>query len=126
MVDHRMMAGEADLAGDPQSLRNADAALEVHAGIGLDGGDAIEMFQEVEMPEGAAELAIRHRLQADLLLALDQGPDLAILDLLQGLIRDFAIMMLVARLLQGGGPEQAADHIGAERRFGALHGYSSR
>jgi hypothetical protein len=35
-------------------------------------------------------------------------------------------VMFMTSFLQGCGPQQAADHIGAERRFGALHGYSSR
>ena len=41
----RRLAGEADPARDPQRLRNADPALEVHAGIGGDGGHAVELLQ---------------------------------------------------------------------------------
>jgi hypothetical protein len=32
-------------------------------------------------------------------------------------------MVLMARILQSCGSQQAADHVGAERRFGALHGF---
>ena len=122
MVDHRVLAGKPDLAGDPQRLRDADAALEVHAGIRLDGGHAVEMLQEIEMPEGPAELAVGHSLQADLLLALDERPDFPVLDLLQGRVGDFTIVMLVARVLQGCRAQKAADHVGAERWLGPLHG----
>ena len=50
---------------------------------------------------GPAELAVGHSLQADLLLALDERPDLPVLDLLQGLVRDLTVVMLVAGVLQG-------------------------
>jgi hypothetical protein len=58
MLDHRVIR-EPHLPGNAQSLRDADPTLEVHAGIRLDRGDAVEVLQEVEMPEGPAELAVR-------------------------------------------------------------------
>ena len=67
MVEHRM-AVEADLAGDLQRLRLGLHALELDAVLGLHHLDALQPAEEVEMPPGAAELAVGDRLQADRLL----------------------------------------------------------
>ena len=101
-----------------------DAALEVHASIGLDGGDPVEVLEEIEVPEGAAELAVGDRLQADLLLPLDESADLPVLHLLERAVRDFAAAMFLARVLEKLRAQEAADHVGAERRLCALHGVS--
>ena len=98
MLDHRM-AGKPDLAGNAQGLGNADPALEIHAGIRLDGGDAVELLEEVEMPEGAAELAIGHALEANRFLLGDQRLDLAILDRLEPLGAERASGALLAGFL---------------------------
>ena len=58
-------------------------------------------------------------LQADLLLLLDDLLDLAVLDLLELGGGDLALLALGARLLQRRGAQQAADHVGAERRLGS-------
>ncbi len=121
MLDHRV-PGEADLAGDAQRLVDADPALEVHAGVELNRRHPVQVLQEVEVPVGPAELAVRHRLQADRLLLLDEGDDLAVFDLLERSIADFAACALVAGVLQRRRAQQAADHVGAKGRLGALHG----
>ena len=54
-------------------------------------------------------------LQADLLLLLDDLPDLLVLDGLELRGRDLALLALGARLLQRGGAQQAADLVGADR-----------
>ena len=46
---------------------------------------AVEAPEEIEMPPRAAELAVGDRLQADVLLLLDDALDLAVLDRLQRL-----------------------------------------
>ena len=51
--------------------------------------------------------------------------DLHVLDLAQLVRRDLALLELGARLLDARRPEQAADLVGAERRFGSLHGRNS-
>ena len=56
-------------------------------------------------------------LRPDLFLLLDHARDLAVLDLLELLGRDFALGALGACLVQRGGSKQAADVIGAERRL---------
>ena len=62
MVEHRMRSGEADLAENARRLGLVVHAREVDAVIDLDGGDAVELLQEIEMPAGAAELAVGDRL----------------------------------------------------------------
>ena len=118
------MDGEADLARHAHGLGDSDAALKVHASIGLDGGDPVEVLEEIEVPEGAAELAVGDRLQADLLLPLDESADLPVLHLLERAVRDFAAAMFLARVLEKLRAQEAADHVGAERRLCALHGVS--
>jgi hypothetical protein len=68
---------------DHRMVRRAELARDLHALVaGGDGGkgdagihdillDAIEPPEEVEVPPGAAELAVGDGLQADLLLLLD-------------------------------------------------------
>ena len=79
--------------------------------------DAVEAPEEVEVPPGAAELAVGDRLQADLLLLLDDALDLAVLDRLERVGADLAFGASAARLVQRGGTQQAADVVGAERRL---------
>ena len=79
-VQHRVVGGKADLAGHLQRLRLGLHALELNAVVGLDDVDAVEPAEKVEMPPGAAELAVGHRLQPDLLLLGDDVADQAVLD----------------------------------------------
>ena len=60
-------------------------------------------------------------VQAGGLLLFDDALDLAVLDRLERGGVDLAFGTTLARLLQGGGPQQAADMVGAKRRFGSLH-----
>jgi len=116
VLDHRM-AGKADLADDAQRLVDADAALEVHAGVELDRRDALKMFQKIEVPVSPAELAVGDRLQADRLLLADEGHDLAVLDRFERGVGDLRTFALLTGELQRWRPQQAADHVGAERRL---------
>ncbi len=119
MLDHRM-AGEVDLAVDPDGLVLGLDAMEFDAGRGGDRRDAFEPAEEIEMPPGAAEFAVGGELQADLGLLLDDLLDLAVFDRFQRGGGDLAFGEFGARLLQRRGAQQAADHVGAERRRGAL------
>ena len=118
------MAGKAELAGDLDALVAGGDAGERDAGVHDVLLDAVEAPEEIEMPPGAAELAVGDRLQADLLLLLDDALDLAVLDRLERGGVDLALGALRARLLQRGRTQQAADMVGAERRLGALHCFS--
>ncbi len=118
MLDLRM-AGEIDLAVDLDGLALGVHAVELDRRR-LDQIDALQAPEEIEMPPGAAELAVGGELEADLFLLLDDLLDRAVFDRLQRGIVDLALGVLLARLLQRRRAQQAADVIGAERRLGAL------
>jgi len=110
------MAREADLAGDLDALRLGLDARELDAVLGRERADAVEAAEEVEVPPRATELAVGRALQADVLLLFDDSRDLAVFDRFQGLGGDLARLVPGARLLERGGPQQAADVVGAKRR----------
>ncbi len=100
-------------------------SVELDAGGGLDRRDALEALEEIEMPPGAAELAVGGELQSDLFLLLDDPFDLAVLDRFESRGVDVAFGALGTRLLQRRGAQQTADVVGAEGRRCALgHGIS--
>jgi hypothetical protein len=87
--------------------------------------DPAQLLKEVDVEIGAAEFAVGDRLQADILLELDDLGDCLVLDLAQLGGAELALGLLVARLEQVLGAQETADMIGAERRSGALrHGES--
>ena len=112
MIEHRMVV-EADLAGDFQRLRLRLDTLELDAVLGLHDLHALQFAEEVEMPPGAAELAVGHRLQADRLLLRHHVADRPVLDLAELGRTDLPFGTRDPRLLQGGRTQQAADLIGA-------------
>src|SRR5262249_16944021 len=120
MLQHRVV-GEAELAGDARALRARLHALECDALLHHVAFGAVESPQEVEVPPGATKLAVGDGLEPDLLLLLDDALDLAIRARLERGRIDLALGMLLARLLQRCRTQQAADMVGAERRFCALH-----
>src|SRR3954447_6600513 len=115
------MAGEADLADDVGPLRLGLHARELDALIELFHRDAVEPAEEIEVPPGAAELAVSGELQAAFLLARDDLPDLRVFGRCELLGRDLARLTLRARVLDRGGAQERADVIRAEGRLGALH-----
>jgi hypothetical protein len=124
VVEHRVV-GEADASRHLDAFRLGLDTGELDAVLGGERRDAVEPLEEVEVPPRAAELTVGRALQADILLLADDRCDLAVLDRLERVRRDPALLMLRARFLEGGGPQQAADMIGAEGRRGAGHGVSS-
>src|SRR5262245_50837056 len=121
MIDHRMDAIAAELADDAQHHGLGLRALELDLALAEIGLDAVDPAEEVVVPEGAAKLAVGDRLEADVLLLTDDLRDLAVLDRLELLGGDLAALAPPARRFQGGGAQQAAHVIGAERRVGAGH-----
>ncbi len=75
------MTGEADLAGHPHALGLGGDAGELDASAGRIQLDAVQTLVEIELPPGAAELAVGGDLQADLFLLADDLVDLAVFDL---------------------------------------------
>src|ERR1700722_14694055 len=117
MLQHRMAAGEAELAGDARAQMLGLHAVKLDAVIDLMDLDAVEHAVEIEMPPRAAEFAVGGALEADLLLLLDDLLDLAVLDLLELRSRDRALLALGAGFLERRGAQNRADHIGAVRRL---------
>ena len=115
----------AELADHAQHHRLGLRALELDLALAEIGLDAVELAEEVVVPEGAAELAVGDRFEADLFLLADDLLDLAVLDRLELVGADLAALAFRPRLLQRGGTQQAADMIGAERRLGAGHDYAA-
>ena len=58
-------------------------ALELDLALAEIGFDAVELAEEIVVPEGAAEFAVGDGLQADVFLLLDDGFDLAVFDRLE-------------------------------------------
>ena len=95
-------------------------------GVGAGGdvaghGDALELFEEVEVEPGPAELTVGDGPHADRLELGDRVGDRDVLDIAQLGGRD-----LVGRALLAGGQhrwraEQAADVVGAEGRVDRAH-----
>src|SRR5581483_2068989 len=125
MLDHGM-AGKPDLASDLEPFIARGYRGKGNTAVHHMLLDTVEAPEKIEMPPGAAELAVGDRLQADLFLLFDHPLDLAILDLLQPGRRDFAPGTLLTGFLQRRRTQQAADMVSAERRLGALaHGLVS-
>jgi hypothetical protein len=119
IVDMRVTR-KADFSDGAHAFGFGVDAVEFDALLGLIEFDALQGAEEIEMPPGTAEFAIGRELQAHLGLLLDDLFDLAILDRPERGRVDLAFGALGARLLQRRATQQAADHVGTERRRGAL------
>ncbi len=93
------------------------AAMEGHAHLFRQLGDAGDLVEEIHMPGSPTDLAVGDALQPNLLLQLHQAADCGIFDRPQLLGRDQAGLMILARLADVGGAQQAADMIGSKRRL---------
>src|SRR3546814_12337049 len=100
----------SDLKADLAAVVPAEGGGE----LAVSDGDAVEALQEIDMEEGAAELAVGDALEPDVLLALRHLADAVVLDPAQGLAGDLARRVLLARLDEAPGPQKAAHVVGAE------------
>ena len=82
-----MAAEGAELAGHAQHHGLRLRSLELDLALAEIGLDAVELAEEVVVPEGAAELAVGDGLEPDLLLLADDVRDLAVFDRLQRIRR---------------------------------------
>ena len=121
MLDHRMRAVATELADHAQHHGLGLRALELDLALAEIGFDAVELAEEIVVPKGAAKLAVGHGTKPRFLLLADHGLDLAVFDRLEFFGGDLAALALGARLLEGGGTQEAPDMIGAKRRLGAWH-----
>ncbi len=112
--------GRDELAVDADTgRRELDVALmgvELRLDARRHHGHIGELLEKIEMPEGAAELAVGCDLEADILLHLDRLADRLVLDLTELLGGNLVALFLLARIEQRLGPQQTADMIGAEGR----------
>src|SRR5882724_905593 len=99
MLDHGMRAIGAELADHAQHHRLGLRALELDLALAEIGLDAVELAEEVVVPERAAKLAVGNGFEPDLLLARDDLCDLAILDRRELIGADLAALALRPRLL---------------------------
>src|SRR5215475_789661 len=119
VIKHRVVGREVELAGNAVSFGPRLDTMKLDAVRQRDLLAASEPPAEVEMPPGAAILAIGRELQPDLLLLLDDAFDLAILDRLELGGRDLALSSLGARALDRGRAQDGADMIGTEGGLGS-------
>ena len=107
----------AQLAGDREARRreidHPVAAVEFRLDAAADR-HAFELFQEVDVKEGAAELAVGHALQPGVLLLPDDVADVRVFDPPQLVLRDGAGLLPAARLDERRRPQEAADVVCAE------------
>ena len=111
----------ADLRGDVHG-RRAEAHLgtvilaELGGELAVGHLDSVELLEEVDMEEGAAEFPVGDALQADGFLLPHHLGDAAVIDGAQRGGVDLAVEMLRARLREFGRAQVAADMVGAEWR----------
>src|SRR5262245_62865576 len=109
-----MVTRKAELAGNAVSLGPSLHTAKLDAVRQRDLLAAGKPPIEVEVPPGAAILAVGRELQPDLLLLLDDGLDLAILDRLELGGSDLALLALGARALGRSRAQDRGDVIGAD------------
>ena len=123
MLEHRMIRREVELAVDHRHIGGGGHAMELDAAAfpALDI-EPVEHAHEIEMPPGPAEFAVGNGHKAGVFLHLNDAANGFVLDgvkLFGG--HGLVLEMGLARLLDGIGPQETADHVGAERRGGLGH-----
>src|SRR5689334_7427421 len=120
VIQHRM-AGKADFAVDLDGLGFGLHAVELDAVIGRVERHTLKSAEKIEMPPGAAKLAVGGKLEPGLFLLGDRLFDLAIFDRAQRRGGDLVARALLARRFDRCRSQQAAEMVGAKWRGGALH-----
>ncbi len=116
VIEHRMVVGEIELADHADGV--VPGLRRPRTGCPCRGGTArsrSSLAEEIEVPPGAAELAVGRELQADRGLLVHDLLDLHVLDLAQIVGRDLALLEPGAGFLDLRRTQQAADLVGAER-----------
>src|SRR6266700_200440 len=83
VLEHRMGGRKAQRSDNVRRLGLGLHALELDARLYLAQFDAIEQAVEIEMPPGAAKLAVSGELKPDRFLLGDDFFDLAVFDLFE-------------------------------------------
>jgi len=117
--------GPRELAGDLHGRRAVQAVafgrVKTHGELGRDHPHVPEFQHEIAVPGLAVVFAVGDELEPELLLQPHHVADCGVLDTLELGIRNLFFLRLFARVDERGGPDEAADVIGAERRLGAFH-----
>src|SRR5207344_782770 len=125
MIEHRMIGGEIELADHADGVVPGLHAGELDALVRVKQFATGQSFKKIEMPPGAAELAVGRKLQPDRGLPVHDLFDLQVFRLAQVGSFYLALFELGARFLDTRRPQQAADLVGTEWGFGSLHGLNS-
>ena len=96
--------------------------MERHAHFVVPGVDAVEPVDEIHMPGGAPELAVRRRRQADVLLHADDRTDRVVFGRTELGLVDASRCPLLACGEEGRRAEEAADVVGAEGELSRITG----
>ena len=111
MIQEGVVA-EIDGTREPQLRPLRLRALELHGpGVRVDVLHALQFFQEVQVPHGAAELSIRDGFQAGSLLLGHQVGDCAVFRCRQSGAIDGSCGEIRARLFQRGGAQEASHDV---------------
>ena len=122
-VGEERVVAKADLSAEDQLRALGLGTLELdRPGFGVDVLDVFQPLEEVEVPHGAAELAIGDGLKPSLLFLLDQIGDGRVFGGGQLLGRDGAGGEVGTRLLERFGAQEAADDVVCVGRVGDGHG----
>src|SRR5262249_2701917 len=95
--------------------------MKPHGELGRNHSDVAKLQHEIAVPGAAVVFAVRDQLESKVLLQAHDVADRLVLDALELGIRHFALVRLFVRFDEGGGPDEAADVLGAEGRSGTLH-----
>ena len=125
VLDERVLGGERNLAGQERVVDFGGLVVEGQAVFRGGMADAVERPHEIEMPRGAAELAVGDEAQAGGFLLRDQVGDAFVLDRLEPRGVERAGGEGLARLFELGGAQEAADNVvlirSVIRHDGAFH-----
>jgi hypothetical protein len=114
VLDHGVKAG-SDFRGNSNAPDLGLAPLELNALPGLIRFNTGQLFQEVQMPEGAAELPVSDAFKSRGFFLGDHFPDRLILGFLQLLGCDLSALALGTGVLKTLGTQQTANMVGPER-----------
>ena len=124
MRQHRVIVGKVELADHAHRLMPGLNAGKLDALLGMKQLAAGEFRQKIEMPPGAAKLAVGRKLQTGRGLPVHDLLDLHVLGLSQLVSRDLAFLEPGAGFLDALWPQQAADLVRTEGGLCSLHGFA--
>src|ERR1700745_2533212 len=126
IVDEDSLAvGPRELAGDLHGWRAVQAVafgrMKAHRELGRAHSHVQKVQDQISVPGVGVVFAVCGELEPEPLLQSYHLTDCGMLDTLELGIGDLFFLRLLARVDESGGPDEAADMLGAERRLGAFH-----